>query len=365
MTTRNRLREIRERAGVPAAALARYAGVSRQTIYAIESGAYVPNTATALLLARNLNSSVEEIFSLDAVDAAPPPQSATPLRGELHPGQPVRLCRVGRTNVAVPALSENLFLPEADAVVEAGGGNRFLVRPIDDAALPQRALIAGCDPALSLLARALRSSHIDTVLASAASAESLDLLRDGLVHIAGSHLRDSATGDYNLPQLRSRFAKGSLYVATFASWQEGLLVKPGNRKGIRSVAALARKGVSIANRQEGSGSRQLLDRLLLEAGVSSARVNGYRRILPGHLPAAWAVASGDADCCIATEAAARLFGLEFIPLAVERFDLVTLRRYLDLPQVRAVFDLLARSGVRRRLGAIAGYDVSQTGSRRS
>ena len=109
----------------------------------------------------------------------------------------------------------------------------------------------------------------------------------------------------------------------------------------------------------------MLDRLLKDAGIDAPRLKGYLRVLPGHLPAAAAVARGEADCCIATESAARLFGLHFIPLAAERFDLVTLKRHLDLPQVRAVFDALARLPMRQQLRAIAGYDVTQTGSSRA
>ena len=365
METRNRLKEIRERTGTSAADLARRVGVSRQTIYAIEAGTYVPNTTTALLLARELGASVEELFALAEADSPAAAQAVQPLTGGLGEGALVRLCKVGRKIVATPALAESFFLPEADAIVSDARGEEVIVHAVTGAEPERRVLLAGCDPGLSILAFVLRASHVDAVVASASSGQSVEQLRGGLVHVAGTHLRDAATGEYNMPQLRRIFPRTALHVATFASWREGLLVPAGNPKGIRGIADLASGDVAIVNRQEGAGSRQLLDRSLQEAGIEPRRVRGYRRIAAGHLPAAAAVARGEADCCIATESAARLLGLHFIPLATERFDLVTLRKYLDLAPVQAVFDALARAAVRRRLQAIAGYDVSQTGSRRS
>ncbi len=365
MDTRNRLKEIRERMGISADELARRVGVSRQTVYAIEAGSYVPNTTTALLLARELNALVEELFVLGEADPREAAQAVERLGQDLHVGEPVRLCKVGRKTIAATALSESSFLPETDAVVLDAQGNEVFVRAVEGVEPERRAMIAGCDPGLSLLARVLRSSNVEVVVTSASSSQSLQYLRDGLVHVAGTHLRDANSGEYNMPLLRKLFPKTALHVATFASWQEGLVVQAGNPKAIRSVADLARRNIVIVNRQEGAGSRQLLDRSLKESGIPPTRLKGYDRILPGHIPAAAAVARGDADCCIATESVARMFGLHFIPLAAERFDLVTLRKYLGLGPVRAIFDTLTRSVVRQKLQAIAGYDVSQTGSQRS
>jgi len=363
--TRNHLKHIRERSGISAADLARRVGVSRQTVYAIEAGTYVPNTTIALLLARELDTSVEELFALPEADSPQATQGAEPLGQDLHEGELVRLCKVGRKTIAASALSQSFFLPDADAIVTDARRHAFSVRALESLDAERRVLIAGCDPGLSLLARVVRSSLVDVVVASASSGQSLQHLRNGLVHVAGTHLRDTSTGDYNMPLLRRLFPKTALLVTTFACWREGLVAPAGNPKGLRGVTDLARKDIAIVNRQQGAGSRQLLDRHLKESGISPKHVKGYNRILPGHLPAASAVARGDADCCIATESAARLLGLHFIPLATERFDLVTLRKYLQLAPVQAVFDALARSAVRQRLGTIAGYDVSQTGSRRS
>ena len=95
--------------------------------------------------------------------------------------------------------------------------------------------------------------------------------------------------------------------------------------------------------------------------MSAAKVKGSQNSCPGHLAAAWAVASGAADCCIAAGSAARRFGLDFVPLAAERFELVLHKRDLTKKAVQGVFDVLNRSRFRRQLEVIAGYDVSHAG----
>ena len=171
----------------------------------------------------------------------------------------------------------------------------------------------------------------------------------------------SCSGEYNLPAIRRLFSKNEVKVVTFAIWEQGLVLQPGNPKDIHAVADLARKNVSMVNREKGAGSRDLLDHKLREAGVDASRVKGYDRITYGHLPAALAVSMGEADCCIATRSAARAFGLAFTPLATERYDLVIRRQYARLPAMEALLDVLNRAAVRRRLEMLAGYDTSHTG----
>src|ERR1039457_3460174 len=181
-----------------------------------------------------------------------------------------------------------------------------------------RILVAGCDPGISVLARHVQVAGIDLVLAHRNSSQARKLLKEGCVHIAGTHLRDEATGESNLPAVGRLFAKSSVAVISFAVWEEGIVTARGNPKGIREVADLARKDVSIANRESGAGSRFLLDSHLKRLRIAARAIRGYERIAPGHFPAAWQVLSGAADACIATAAAARVFGLGFIPLVTDR-----------------------------------------------
>jgi molybdate-binding protein len=147
----------------------------------------------------------------------------------------------------------------------------------------------------------------------------------------------------------------------FAEWEEGLVVAKGNPKGIRGFDDL-QGAVRIINREVGSGSRALLDGGLAEAGLSGVVVAGYERIAPGHLSAAMAVARGDADCCMAPRIAANVFGLDFLPLLAERYELVIPEQRLDLPSVQALLDVLQRRSLRRELEALGGYDTAATGS---
>ena len=171
---------------------------------------------------------------------------------------------------------------------------------------------------------------METVLAPCASRQALEWLKEGKAHIAGSHWKDDRTGEYNLPLVRRLFPQGGVQVVTFAIWEEGLVVAHGNPKGIRGVQDLANKAVTIVNREEGAGSRQLLDKRLAEAGIEPRHVRGYNAIEHGHLPAALRVSTGQADCCVAARSAARVFGLDFLPLAVERYDLIFPRKFADL-----------------------------------
>jgi putative molybdopterin biosynthesis protein len=350
METRTHLHQIRERRGMSAAALAKFAGITRQTVYAIEAGDYVPNTSVALQLAKILEVSVEELFSLERESAAPkavPVDFITPART----GQPVQLCRVGNRMIGVSAAPQHLMFPPADAIVIDGSKAQvFPSEPEDE----KRLLIAGCDPGISLLAR-----HLDIVIAPCTSRQALQWLKQGKVHVAGTHLRDSATGDYNLPIVKHLFPQGAVKVVTFAVWQQGLVTRPGS--DIHAIEDLARKDVRIINREKGAGSREVLDQHLRAAGIPPDRVNGYDQIATGHLPAAQAVSQGEADCCIATRSAARAFGLHFIPLTTERYDLVVRRQYAKLPAMQALFDVLNRSALRRKLELLAGYDTSHTG----
>ena len=104
------------------------------------------------------------------------------------------------------------------------------------------------------------------------------------------------------------------------------------------------------------------DRSLQRRGIPPSRVHGYDQIARGHIPAAWHIYSGKADSCVATRAAAPVFGLDFLPLASERYDLVIPRRFLDLEPVRVMLDIMTRSAFRRELATLGGYDTSQTGS---
>ncbi len=334
-----------------AVALAERAGVSRQTIYGIESGNYAPNTALALKLARLLEVSVEDLFQLaDAESDGRAELTVEPT----YPGAPLHLARVGRRLVASPWSPEAFALPlfDATATSHPRQGQVDVHWRAGAFLRGNRLVLAGCDPAVSLLATQVKNAAgIDLLAVPSASARALQMLQDGLVHMAGTHL----------DRRQTRVPRGCRTFA-FAEWEEGLVTASGNPKGLHAPADLARGGVRIVNREIGSGSRALLDAGLERAGVKPAAVAGYGDTAPGHLAAAWAVKQGKADCCIAPRVAADVFGLSFVPLAAERYELAVLEDLFELPAVQALLGVLNRAAFRRELSALGGYDTQATGA---
>jgi putative molybdopterin biosynthesis protein len=364
----NRLGQIRKSRGVGASDLARRVRVSRQTIYAIEAGTYVPNTEVALNLARELEVTIDELFSLHEGNHKSPESLAAEVLSAEAPakGQPVRICQIGARWVGVPVSPTPYYMPEADGIIKKTGRTSRradLVVFAKDEAAQKRLVLAGCDPATGLLSSMVEKiSGVEVVSAAASSKLALTWLSEGKVHIAGSHLEDPKTGEFNLPYIRKQFPGQEFTVVTFARWEEGLVIAAGNPKRIRKIDDLTRNNVKFVNREPGSGSRGLLDELLQKAGMDARKVQGYERIAFGHLAAAYCIVSRDADVCLATRSAAQTFGLDFIPLRSERYDLVIRKRSADLPAVKAFLDVLQRATLRRKLEVLAGYDTSETGA---
>jgi putative molybdopterin biosynthesis protein len=368
MRVQSNLAKIRQARGLSVAALASEVGVKRQTIYAIESGRYIPNTQVALRLAQVLETSVEQLFHMNKE----PDTSSKTIRVDLLeapsalllPVRSVRLGQVGQHMIAVPASPILAELPAADAILVAPGTTgKSAVQLLNTTQnFADRLVIAGCDPAMPVLAQYLsRHEGIEALIVGCSSLQALKWLKNKKIHIAGTHLRNEVEKESSLTVVNEVFPRGGYRAVTFAVWEEGLVVAGGNPNGICSVADLARRDLKIINREVGSGSRFLLDSLLKKEGISSRAVCGYENETSGHVLAAWHVQSGQADCCIATRAAARAFNLDFISLATERYDLVISEQHWDLPAVQAVLDAMNRSSFQRELVALGGYDTSQTG----
>jgi molybdate-binding protein len=190
----------------------------------------------------------------------------------------------------------------------------------------------------------------------------LRALQQGEVHVAGLHLFDPTTGESNLPFLR-RSLKGLNYeVVTFATWEEGLLVRPGNPKSIHTAADLVDPLVTLVNREEGAGVRLLLDQRLRAAGINSDQVKGYGTIVASHFEVARAIANRQADVGIGIRSAAQLFELDFVPLQAARYDLVVPKSYLKShPTLANLFDTIVSRPFRNEIEALGGYDTSETG----
>ena len=370
-----RLRSARLRAGLSQAELASRAGVTRQAVSAIEGGKTVPTTPVALRLARALELTVEELFQLidelPRVEAELLPTNASLASGQAPPPPEgslrVRVASVGGRLLARPLAGAGgvaLALPRANGLARAAGpGGRAIVQLFASPARLADTLVAvGCDPAVALLAEHLRQRHpgLDLAWQGGGSTAALEALARGEAHLAGCHLLDPPSGEYNLPFVQ-RLLGDRAELVTFAVWEQGFIVPAGNPRGIRTAGDLARPDVRLVNREVGTGARALLDAQLAGAGLSQDRVNGYGGSVGSHLAVAEAVAAGLADVGIGVRAAAQALGLGFVPLAEERYDLVIPRAFFELPPVQALFETLHSPLFRLEVEALGGYDVSRMG----
>lgn len=187
------------------------------------------------------------------------------------------------------------------------------------------------------------------------------VLKDGRAHMAGSHLLDEGSNDYNIPFIDSHLGDCHLVTVNFAAREQGILVKRGNPLKIRAIEDIARKGCRLVNRQPGSGTRALLDLRLKKAGIPHKSVRGYGDEVTTHLDVGLAVLKGKAGCGLAIKAVANMLGLEFIPLVKERFDLVVLKSHYFSREVVSFLDILQSDRFRKMARALGGYDTRLSG----
>ena len=221
------------------------------------------------------------------------------------------------------------------------------------------------DLVLDLAASALRERDPRVTLASSnvGSLGGLTALRDGLCHLAGSHLLDPETGEYTLPYVRRALPGRDVAVVRLTHREQGLIVAPGNPLGLTGIDNLPRLGLRYVNRQRGAGTRVLLDHELSRRGIEPQAVRGYGREEHTHLAVAAAVAAGRADCGLGVLAAARAFGLDFVPVAKEPYDLVLERETADEELLAPLWDLLGSPAFREAVEALGGYDTAEMGRR--
>ncbi|MCS7233823.1 MAG: molybdopterin biosynthesis protein [Synergistetes bacterium] len=180
-------------------------------------------------------------------------------------------------------------------------------------------------------------------------------LKNREAHISGIHLFDDKAEKYNIPYIEKHLTGEAVEIIKFLYREQGLMVKPGNPKRIKSLLDLTREDIVFVNRQRGSGTRILFDYLLKKEGISSSSIKGYDDEEFTHLGVAIRVASGNADVGIGIYSAAKILGLDFIPLFEEEYDLITLKEHLVLPQVRILLDILDSPSFKNRVLSLGGY----------
>jgi molybdate-binding protein/transcriptional regulator with XRE-family HTH domain len=376
-----KLRLARQARGLSQQQLAGMAGVSRQAVSAVESGLSDPSLRVALTLAQSLGMTVEELFGAEtAIEPVPARVVRRSDRlngswGGQGPGTRVTLAQIGDSFVGLPlagpTVSRAGFLP-AGGIVAGSDRSRDRrerdtdpVRPIGP---PRPTLVvAGCDPALPLLEEPL--SLLDPPIAFSwwpcSSSEALRLAAEGLVHAAGAHLLDP-TGEYNTGSAAELLATGGEVVG-FSAWREGLVLGPAARGAAGDAAPdgfisdIAHRGLRLVNREPGAEARRVLDRALAGAGIDGGQLPGYNTMASGHLQVADAIAAGLADVGVACEPAALAYGLAFVPLAAERFDLVIPAVHAASREVQALIKVLSSRWLLDQLASLPGYDPSCCG----
>jgi putative molybdopterin biosynthesis protein len=388
---RNKLVEFRQRRGLTQQKVADRAKITRQSLSALEAGRSAPSTTLALRLANALGCRVEDLFRIEADGssvlaevAGVTGETTNAVRSAQHggnrrsgraaKGNRVLVVSIGDKWVAHRlALDEShSMLTAADGILGGPGGTRgaagasalakvALLRDRDE--LRDTLLCVGCAPALGVLASRVSSlTPGQRVLwLERSSGAALEMLRRGHAHVAGAHLFDEDSGEFNVPFVRRLMPDRSMLVFNLVRWEAGLLVAPGNPRRLRGVADLARPDIALVPRDAGAGAQKLLERMLGRAGIPAKAVATRGPVAAGHMDVARAVAMGVADAGVSIRSAALAHGLGFLPLAEERFDLIVPQELSDDPRVIRLLDTLSSRPFRREIESLGGYGVRETG----
>ena len=203
--------------------------------------------------------------------------------------------------------------------------------------------IGSHDMTIDIMAQFLAVKNRRLISANVGSMGGLVALSRGECHLAGSHLLDPKSGEYNIKYVRQTLPNITTKVIAFVERTQGIMVAEGNPKHIFSLEDLSKNGVTYLNRQSGAGTRVLLDYHLRLLGILPDSIKGYRNEEYTHLAVAAAIASGRADCGLGIEAAAQALGLDFVPLYQERYDLIIPQSYYESQLLEPFIEVLTRS----------------------
>jgi molybdate-binding protein/DNA-binding XRE family transcriptional regulator len=340
----NRVRTCRIARGWSQEELAARAGISRAGVSSIETNRLVPSTSAALALAATLGCTVEDLFQFASAASC---EAGWAWRARHEP------CRYWRASIAgreliYPTEPTNLGVIGHDGVYQEGQFREHL------AAAPSDTLvIASCDPAIGLLANALSHSHGFRLIAfQRSSQEALDLLAQGLVHVAGIHLSTAGDRRQNTTAAKARLRE-TFCLMRGARWQEGLAFSPGLQ--LASVRAAVQSRARWVGRQVGSAARELLDELLSDRRPP-------RQIASGHRGVAEAIRSGWADIGVCLRLVSEEAGLSFLSVRDEEYDLCYPARLEADPRLQALAETVRSSSYRGMLADLPGYDATETGA---
>ncbi|MBQ9411667.1 MAG: molybdopterin biosynthesis protein [Oscillospiraceae bacterium] len=257
-----------------------------------------------------------------------------------------------------------LEIPQDTEGYEAGANVRVRLLKRPEALEHTLVAIGSHDPLLDECADLLHLADPSVYMSSThvGSMGGIMALRRGEAHLGGIHLLDERDGSYNTAFVRKYFPGGGVRLVECVERTQGLMLAPGNPKGIRTLSDLTEKGVRYVNRQKGSGTRILIDYLCKKEGIDSASIYGYEREEFTHTSVAAQIASGSADAGMGIYSAAGLYGLEFLPICTEQYDLLIPDSAFDTPPVRRLLEILQGPAFRARLEALGGYRIGNPGT---
>lgn len=350
MASMNPLAQQRAARGWSQAELAGASAVSRTEISAIETGRLVPSVAVALKLAAVLGESVETLFGTAAAHPAAawawaPKNAADP--------------RVWRASVNGRLVLYPVEPTAAGTIAHDAVARADRVDPIASESRPDRTLVlAGCDPTVGLLVQEIAARHGVRVLPLLrSSTQALELLRQGLAHMAGVHFTNGSGESANEHAVQSNIGSGYCLIHQ-VRWEAGVAFDPRRRE--HSLRALLQANVRWVNREEGSAARRVFD-----ARLGSRRPKGYDHVVTDHRAVAATISSGWAEAGICVRPAAAEAHLAFLPLHQEAYELCVAESLLDDLRVAALTSTLRSMHYRRVIGDVPGCASADTGAQRA
>ncbi len=256
-----------------------------------------------------------------------------------------------------------LEVPQGVEGYEAGSQVRVRLLCPEEKLRSTLVVIGSHDPLLDELGDMLHGANSQIYMSSAhvGSMGGIMALRRGEAHAAGCHLLDTKTGEYNRSFVKKYFPRGGVKLVRCVGRQQGLMLPGGNPRGIRSFRDIAGEGIRYVNRQKGSGTRILMDYLCARENIDTSAIYGYDREELTHTSVAAQIACGSADAGMGIYSAARLYGLDFLPICIEEYDLLIPDQAWDSPMVQQLLRTLKSDAFREKLDAMGGYTLENPG----
>ena len=205
------------------------------------------------------------------------------------------------------------------------------------------------------------TSNLNLVSFNIGSMGGLLALKQRKTHLATAHLLDPESGKYNFPYIKRILPNRELKVVNLAYREQGIIVKKGNPKNIKSVDDLIKGDITFVNRQRGSGTRVLLDYLLQKKGYNPSKIKGYSREEFTHLMVASSISEGNVDAGLGILSAAKAFHLDFIPIAKERYDIIMSLEFYSNWKMKEILQIIRSDDFRKKVLDLGGYDLAQSG----